>query len=131
MKTKLQWPEIVCGTVAGAAEPAVQEGDFVLKDFRFASGETLPELRLHYRTLGTPQRDAQGVVRNAVLIMHGTGGTGAQFLRPEFLRRIVPSRRRAARRRERYFIDPSRRHRSRPVEQAERWPARALSALRL
>ncbi len=71
-------------SVAFAAEPAVQEGDFVLKDFRFASGETLPELRLHYRTLGKLQRDARGVARNAVLIMHGTGGTGAQFLRPEF-----------------------------------------------
>ncbi|HJY42353.1 MAG TPA: alpha/beta fold hydrolase [Steroidobacteraceae bacterium] len=73
----------VAGT-AVAAEPAVHEGDFVLKDFHFASGETLPELRLHYRTLGTPQRDARGVANNAVLIMHGTGGSGAQFLRPEF-----------------------------------------------
>lgn len=70
--------------VAVAAEPAVSEGDFVLKDFHFASGETLPELRLHYRTIGKVQRDARGVARNAVLIMHGTGGTGAQFLRPEF-----------------------------------------------
>jgi homoserine O-acetyltransferase/O-succinyltransferase len=76
--------------VAGAAvaqapnEPAVHEGDFVLKDFRFASGEMLPELRLHYRTIGTLQHDAHGVANNAVLIMHGTGGTGAQFLRPEF-----------------------------------------------
>ena len=53
----------------------MSEGDFVLKDFRFASGETLPELRLHYRTIGKLQRDARGVARNAVLIMHGTGGT--------------------------------------------------------
>jgi homoserine O-acetyltransferase/O-succinyltransferase len=68
----------------GAEEPAVHEGDFVLKNFRFASSETLPELRLHYRTLGKLQRDAKGVASNAVLIMHGTGGTGAQFLRPEF-----------------------------------------------
>ena len=60
--------------------PPVTEGDFVVKNFRFNSGETLPELRLHYRTLGTPKRDAQGVVRNAVLVMHGTGGTGAQFV---------------------------------------------------
>jgi homoserine O-acetyltransferase/O-succinyltransferase len=64
--------------------PAPTEGDFVLRDFRFASGETLPELRLHYRTLGTPRKDAQGIVRNAVIIGHGTGGSGAQFLRPEF-----------------------------------------------
>lgn len=59
--------------------PPVTEGDFVLKDFRFASGETLPELRIHYRTLGTPRKNPQGVVTNAVLIMHGTGGTGGQF----------------------------------------------------
>jgi homoserine O-acetyltransferase len=64
--------------------PAPVEGDFVLRDFKFASGETLPELRLHYRTLGTPQKDAKGVVRNAVWIGHGTGGSGAQFLRAEF-----------------------------------------------
>lgn len=68
-----------------AAElPPVTEGDFVAKDFAFTSGERLPELRLHYRTLGQPQRDATGVVRNAVLIMHGTGGDSTQFLRPEF-----------------------------------------------
>ena len=59
--------------------PQPAEGDFLIKDFRFASGETLPELRIHYRTLGTPRRNAQGMVTNAVLIMHGTGGTGAQF----------------------------------------------------
>ena len=61
------------------ALPQAIEGDFVIRNFRFASGEMLPELKIHYRTLGTPQKDAQGVVRNAVLIMHGTGGTGAQF----------------------------------------------------
>jgi homoserine O-acetyltransferase/O-succinyltransferase len=83
MKTIAMALALLAGT-AVAAEPAVHEGDFVLKDFRFASGETLPELRLHYRTIGTAQRDAHGVVNNAVLIMHGTGGTGAQFLRPEF-----------------------------------------------
>jgi len=59
--------------------PQPTEQDFVIRDFTFTSGETLPELRIHYRTYGTPQKDAQGVVRNAVLIMHGTGGTGAQF----------------------------------------------------
>jgi len=44
----------------------------------------LPELRLHYRTLGKPEKDANGQTRNAVLIMHGTNGSGAQFIRPEF-----------------------------------------------
>jgi homoserine O-acetyltransferase len=59
--------------------PPVTEADHVIKDFKFNSGETLPELRIHYRTLGTPKKNAQGVVTNAVLIMHGTGGTGGQF----------------------------------------------------
>ena len=59
--------------------PAAQ-GDAVLKHFRFTSGETLPELRLHYRTYGTPSRNAQGTVTNAVLVLHGTGGSGAQFV---------------------------------------------------
>ena len=72
----------LCLTLLQPAQAARQtpvEGDFVLKDFRFTSGESLPELRMHYRTYGTPRKDAQGVVRNAVLIMHGTGGTGGQF----------------------------------------------------
>ncbi|MDB6166758.1 MAG: Homoserine O-acetyltransferase [Lacunisphaera sp.] len=64
--------------------PAPAEGDFVLKDFAFRSGEKLPELRIHYRTIGTPRRDAGGVVRNAVLITHGTTGSGAQFLAATF-----------------------------------------------
>jgi homoserine O-acetyltransferase/O-succinyltransferase len=68
----------------GAGYPAPQAGDFVLRDFRFASGQTLPELRMHYRTLGTARRDDKGIVRNAVLIMHGTTGEGGNFLRPEF-----------------------------------------------
>jgi homoserine O-acetyltransferase len=75
---------LVCARAGAAQVPAPAEGTFVATDFRFRSGETLPELRLHYRTIGSPRRDAQGVVRNAVLIMHGTGGSGAQFMRPEF-----------------------------------------------
>jgi homoserine O-acetyltransferase len=66
------------------APPATTEGDFVVKDFKFRSGESLPELRLHYTTLGKPARDAQGRVTNAVLILHGTGGSGHQFLQPIF-----------------------------------------------
>lgn len=62
----------------------VAEGDATLKDFRFASGETLPELKMHYRTLGAPRTDAKGRITNAVMVLHGTGGTGAQFLRPQF-----------------------------------------------
>ena len=86
-------PMIVLACLLAAAPAAhaaptpgapTQEGDFVLHDFHFASGETLAELRLHYTTLGKPQRDAQGRITNAVMILHGTGGSGAQFLRPQF-----------------------------------------------
>ncbi len=70
--------------VVAADYPAPTEGDYVIRDFKFASGETLPELRLHYRTLGKPEKDAQGKTTNAVFIMHGTTGSGAQFIRPEF-----------------------------------------------
>src|SRR4051812_9234037 len=52
-------------------------GDFTVRDFRFASGGVLPELRIHYRTVGQPRRDDRGVVRNAVLVLHGTTGSGA------------------------------------------------------
>lgn len=83
---------LLLGALAGAQPPgqntvtwpAPQEGDFVVHDFRFESGEALPELRLHYTTLGKPLKDASGRTTNAVLILHGTGGTGQQFLRPIF-----------------------------------------------
>jgi homoserine O-acetyltransferase len=68
--------------IALAAQGA--QGDYVARDFTFSTGEKLAELRLHYTTLGTPQRDAAGVVRNAVMILHGTGGTGRAFLSPTF-----------------------------------------------
>src|SRR5438552_5949659 len=64
--------------------PPPTEADYTIHNFQFASGETLPELRIHYRTLGKIDKDAQGKVTNAVLIMHGTTGSGAQFIRPEF-----------------------------------------------
>jgi homoserine O-acetyltransferase/O-succinyltransferase len=71
---------------AQQATPALapQEGDYIAHDFHFKSGETLPELRLHYTTLGKPVRDAKGRVTNAVLILHGTGGSGRNFLVSQF-----------------------------------------------
>ena len=68
--------------IAASLKP--QEGDYVARDFHFKSGETLAELRLHYRTLGAPRKDASGHTTNAVLIMHGTGGSGQTFLQPIF-----------------------------------------------
>src|ERR1700719_1759871 len=76
---------VASATAARAADyPAPTEGDYVIRDFKFTSGETMPELKIHYRTLGKTVKDEKGVVRNAVLITHGTTGSGAQFIRPEF-----------------------------------------------
>jgi homoserine O-acetyltransferase/O-succinyltransferase len=83
---------IACGLavlLAGAAPAAVDsvaplESDYVIHDFHFASGEVLPELRLHYTTMGKARRDARGRVVNAVLLLHGTGGSGRSFLRERF-----------------------------------------------
>ncbi len=70
--------------VAGPLRAQGVQGDFVLRNFTFDSGEKLAALRLHYTTLGTPRRDAAGVARNAVMILHGTGGTGRAFLSPTY-----------------------------------------------
>jgi homoserine O-acetyltransferase len=64
--------------------PTPKAGDYVLHDFRFKSGEMLPGLHMHYATFGTPARDANGRVTNAVLLLHGTTGSGGQFLAPQF-----------------------------------------------
>ena len=61
-----------------------KEGDYIVKDFRFSDGRTLPEVSLHYTTLGTPQRDASGRTTNAVVILHGTNRHGGVFLVPSF-----------------------------------------------
>jgi len=75
-------------TVSAQAEAPskypVTAGDYVAHDFKFKSGEELAELRLHYRTLGKLARDAHGRATNVVLILHGTGGSGQQFLQPQF-----------------------------------------------
>ena len=62
--------------------PNFTEENFLLKDYRFASGEVLPELRLHYRTMGMPRRDATGKIVNGVLLLQGNTGTGENWLRP-------------------------------------------------
>jgi homoserine O-acetyltransferase len=75
---------IPAGTCRGGGYPKPAAGDYLIKDFRLSCGETLPEVRIHYRTVGKPERDDKGVVRNAVLILHGTTGQGGNFIRPEF-----------------------------------------------
>ncbi len=74
----------LASSAALAAVPEPATGDYVLRDFRFGTGETLPELKIHYRTLGAPRRNARGVVENAVLILHGTTGSGKQFFTENF-----------------------------------------------
>ncbi len=68
---------------AQAPLPAATEGDFIARDFRFGSGETLPSLKLHYRTLGAARRDASGTVRNAVMVLHGTAPSAASCSAPD------------------------------------------------
>ena len=71
--------------VPAFAQTAIpNEADVVLKDYVFSTGERLPEVKIHYTTLGTPKRDARGDISNAVMILHGTGGTGHQFFQPQF-----------------------------------------------
>jgi hypothetical protein len=66
--------------------PGYAEGTYTIKDFHFRSGEVLPELHLSYVTVGTPLRDASGQVRNAMLMLHGTGGDHRfPFLQPGFV----------------------------------------------
>ena len=107
--------------------PNLREDDFIVRDFRFASGETLPELRQHYITLGTPQTDAAGRIVNASLLIHNTTGTSKTWLEPVARRRTV--RPRPAARCSKEFSHHPRHHRLRPLQQAERRPAREIPAL--
>src|SRR5215471_11181180 len=91
LKTRCRWLAVMLANVLttgsrlmAADYPAPIEEDGVLQRFRFASGEELPELHIHYRILGKPVSDSTGRVTNAVLILHGTTGSGKQFIRPEF-----------------------------------------------
>ena len=68
-----------------SASPALGqriENDFTVSNFRFESGESIPSLRIHYMTLGKPILDAKGEVRNAVLMLHGTSGSGTALSMP-------------------------------------------------
>ncbi len=88
--TNINWKlaALVAGTLLspifayGADELQSQEGDLEVHDFTFQDGQHLPVLKLHHTTLGTPRRDAQGKVTNAVMLLHGTGQTGKAFLAP-------------------------------------------------
>src|SRR5580692_8276172 len=89
-KPMLALAVLVCCAAAMAQQAAPltavppKEGDFVAQNFTFGDGESLPEIRMHYTTIGTPQRDANGHVTNAVLVLHGTNRKGGVFLVPSF-----------------------------------------------
>jgi homoserine O-acetyltransferase len=70
------------GKVDPAAWPGYQTGDYVIKDYKFVSGETLPELKLHYRTIGTARKNTEGEIINGVLLLQGNTGTGDNWFRP-------------------------------------------------
>ena len=79
----MRLPALVASLLLSSVAAAQRtEADFIAKDFKFVSGETLPELRIHYTTLGKPQKDSRGVVRNAVLLLHGTTGSGTGLVSP-------------------------------------------------
>src|SRR5262249_34488809 len=75
----------LCAICRAQQDPTATDSTWTLRDFRFHTGEQLPELKLHYVTLGTPQRDASGHVRNAVLILHGAASSSVPFLSSAFL----------------------------------------------
>ena len=109
--------------MASAADyPAPKEAQWAAKDFRFHTGEVMPELRIDYRTIGEPTGEP-------VLVLHGTAGSGASFLNANFAGELFGAR--PAARRDEVLHHPARRDRRRQVDQAVRRPAREVPALQL
>jgi homoserine O-acetyltransferase len=84
MSKLLRTAWLLAAVASAAGLPRPFESDYILRDFHFRSGETASEIKVHYRTLGKPITGAGGKVENAVLILHGTGGSGEQFFRDQF-----------------------------------------------
>jgi homoserine O-acetyltransferase/O-succinyltransferase len=87
IRTLLAAAAIAVATAAQAQTPSRWEpagADFIARNVEFASGQRLDQVRIHYTTLGQPHRNRRGVIDNAVLLLHGTGGSGRQFLSPQF-----------------------------------------------
>ncbi|MEM9314003.1 MAG: alpha/beta fold hydrolase, partial [Pseudomonadota bacterium] len=78
----LALPPFLLSSLAQAYPPP-EAGDFLIPDFAFEDGSRL-DLRQHYRTLGTLRRGPDGRASNAVIVMHGTTGSGAGFLSDRF-----------------------------------------------
>jgi len=77
-------PTAATAATAAPVKWRVHEADYFVRNFRFRSGDRMPGLRMHYRTLGQPHRNARGEIDNAIMVLHGTGGSGKQFLQPQF-----------------------------------------------
>ncbi|MSP94883.1 MAG: alpha/beta fold hydrolase [Alphaproteobacteria bacterium] len=75
----------IAQAAAQTALPNQREGDHIIKDFRFASGETLPELKMHYMTFGTQKKNAAGEITNAILLLHGTSGSSESWMVPTLM----------------------------------------------
>lgn len=89
MKRRMIWAVLLMTVFAGANSfaldwPKANEAEYIIQNFKFDNGRSLPELRIHYLTWGEPKRDAQGKVTNAILILHSTGGSTEQFTRDRF-----------------------------------------------
>ncbi len=79
----------LCAGASGQGSPVAKawpaaDGVYRIANFKFGTGEVLPELRLHYLTLGTLHRDAAGHADNVVLLLHGTGGDAHSLMNPVF-----------------------------------------------
>ncbi len=134
---------LLCWTAFGQTNPApaanppaapasawpTVDGTVALPNFRFGTGETLPELKLHYLTLGAPHRNAAGHVDNAVLLLHGTGGNAHSLLNPLFSNVLFGPG--SAARHHQVLPYSARRHRPWRKLEALRRPARPLPRLRL
>ena len=114
---------------AATADLAPVQADAVFDNYRLRNRETFEQLRLHFATLGTPHRNAQGEVDNAVMVLHWTGNSGATMLTPRIYQIAV--RPEPAARCQPLLPDLSRQSGTRPIEQTGRWAAGALPALRL
>jgi len=79
MTNRLAAVALLAASSLSAQQPRFAGRDYVIKNFKFESGESLPALRMHYISMGQPRRDAGGVVRNAVMVLHGTTGSSANF----------------------------------------------------
>src|SRR5205814_5685416 len=86
MKFRALLTILLCAAAPAASAqttwPNQKEADYIIKDFHFADGETIPELRMHYMTLGTAKRNAAGEITNGVVLLHGTSGSGKNWLLP-------------------------------------------------